>query len=99
MTYPLWTYIIEILCIGVMVLGHIFLFYLIYKGITETDERIKQADCRTIAEHLEEYMAYKESIVEGADNEKLLKKFEEIANKEQHKHKPIHCIEDGEPEE
>lgn len=62
MTYPLWTYIIEILCIGVMVLGHIFLFYLIYKGITETDERIKQADCRTIAEHLEEYMAYKESI-------------------------------------
>ena len=82
MTYPLWTYIVEILCIGGMVLGHIFLFYLIYKGITENDERIRQADCRTITEHLGEYMAYKESIGEGADNEKLLKKFEEIAKKE-----------------
>lgn len=80
--YPLWAYIVEILCIGGMVLGHIFLFYLIYKGITENDERIRQADCRTIAEHLGEYMAYKESIGEGADNEKLLKKFEEIAKKE-----------------
>ena len=65
-----------------MVLGNLFLFYEIYKGITETDERIRKADCRTIAEHLEEYMAYKESIGEGADNEKLLKKFEEIAKKE-----------------
>lgn len=82
MTYPLWAYIVEILCVGVMVLGHIFLFYLIYKVITENDERIIQADCRTIAEHLGEYMAYKESIGEGADNEKLLKKFEEIAKKE-----------------
>ena len=82
MTYPLWAYIVEILCVGVMVLGHIFLFYLIYKVITENDERIRQADCRTIAEHLGEYMAYKESIGEGADNEKLLKKFEEIAKKE-----------------
>ena len=81
MTYPLWAYIVEILCIGVIVLGHIFLFYLIYKGITENDEKIRQADCRTIAEHLGEYMAYKESIGEGADNEKLLKKFEEIAKK------------------
>ena len=80
--YPLWTYIVAILCIGGIVLGHIFLFYEIYKGITETNERIRQADCRTIAEHLEEYMAYKESIGEGADNEKLLKKFEEIAKKE-----------------
>lgn len=82
MTYPLWTYIVAILCIGGIVLGHIFLFYEIYKGITENDERIRQADCRIIAEHLEEYMAYKQSIGEGADNEKLLKKFEEIAKKE-----------------
>lgn len=82
MTYPLWTYIVAILCIGEMVLGHLFLFYEIYKGITETDERIRKADCRTIAEHLEEYMAYKESIGECADNEKLLNKFEEIAKKE-----------------
>lgn len=83
--YPLWVYIVSILCIGGMALGHIFLFYEIYKGITENDERIRQADCRTIAEHLEEYMAYKESIGEGADNEKLLKKFEEIAKKEHEK--------------
>ena len=80
--YPLWCYIVEILCVGGMALGVIFLFYESYKGITETDERIRQADCRTIAEHLPEYMAYKESIGEGADNEKLLKKFEEIARKE-----------------
>lgn len=83
--YPLWTYIVAILCIGGFVLGHIFLFYEIYTGITETNERIRKADCRTIAEHLEEYMAYKESIGEGADNEKLLKKFEEIAKKEHEK--------------
>ena len=82
MTYPLWAYIVEILCIGGIVLGHIFLFYLIYKGITENDERIRQADCYKISKHLGEYMAYKESIGEGADNEKLLKKFEEIAKKE-----------------
>ena len=79
MTYIL--YIVSILCIFGIVLGHIFLFYLIYKGITENDERIRRADCRTIAEPLGEYMAYKESIGEGADNEKLLKKFEEIAKK------------------
>ena len=83
MTYIL--YIVSILCIFGIVLGHILLFYEIYKGITETDERIRQADCRKIAEHLEEYMAYKESIGEGADNEKLLKKFEEIAKKEHEK--------------
>lgn len=83
--YPLWTYIVAILCIGGMALGHIFLFYEMYKGITETNERVRKADCRTIAEHLEEYMAYKESIGEGADNEKLLKKFEEIAKKEHEK--------------
>lgn len=78
-----WNEIVAILCVGVIVLGHIFLFYEIYKGITETNERIRKADCRTIAEHLGEYMAYKEIIGEGADNEKLLKKFEEIAkNKE-----------------
>ena len=82
MTYPLWAYIVAILCIGGMVLGHIFLFYSMYKGLTETNERVRKADCRTIAEHLGEYMAYKESIGEGADNEKLLKKFEEIAKKE-----------------
>lgn len=41
MTYPLWTYIVAILCIGEMVLGHLFLFYEIYKGITETDDNIK----------------------------------------------------------
>lgn len=85
MTYPIWIYIVSILCIFGVVLGHILLFYEIYKGITETDERIRQADCRKIAEHLEEYMAYKESIGEGADNEKLLKKFEEIAKKEHEK--------------
>lgn len=83
--YPLWTYIVAILCIGGMALGHIFLFYSMYKGLTETNERIRKADCRTIADHLEEYMAYKESIGEGADNEKLLKKFEEIAKKEHEK--------------
>ena len=83
MTYIL--YIVSIMCIFGVVLGHILLFYEIYKGITETDERIRQADCRKIAEHLEEYMAYKESIGEGADNEKLLKKFEEIAKKEHEK--------------
>ena len=83
MTYIL--YIVSILFIFGIVLFHIFLFYLIYKGITETDERIRQSDCRKIAEHLEEYMAYKESIGEGADNEKLLKKFEEIAKKEHEK--------------
>lgn len=82
MTYPLWTYIVAILCICGIVLGHIFLFYSMYKGLTETNERVRKADCRTIAEHLGEYMAYKESIGEGADNEKLLKKFEEIAKKE-----------------
>jgi len=85
MTYPIWIYIVSILCIFGVVLGHILLFYEIYKGITETDERIRQADCSKIAEHLEEYMAYKESIGEGADNEKLLKKFEEIAKKEHEK--------------
>lgn len=85
MTYPIWIYIVSILCIFGVVLGHILLFYEIYKGITETDERIRQADCRKIAEHLEEYMAYKESIGEGADNDKLLKKFEEIAKKEHEK--------------
>lgn len=83
--YPLWTYIVEILCIGGIVLGVLFLFYEIYTGITETNERIRQADCRIIAEHLEEYMAYKQSIGESADNEKLLKKFEEIAKKEHEK--------------
>jgi len=70
------------LYIGGIILGHIFLFYLIYKGITENDERIRQADCRKIAEHLGEYMAYKESIGEGADNEKLLDKFAELAKKD-----------------
>ncbi len=80
--YPLWTYIVAILLIGGIVLGHIFLFYEIYTGIKEADELTRKADCRTIAEHLGEYMAYKESIGEGADNEKLLKKFEEIAKKE-----------------
>lgn len=83
--YPLWTYIVAILCIGGIVLGHIFLFYAIYKGITETNERIRKADCYKISKHLGEYMAYKESIGEGADNEKLLKKFEEIAKKEHEK--------------
>lgn len=83
--YPLWTYIVEILCVGGIALGVLFLFYEIYTGITETNERIRKADCRTIAEHLEEYMAYKESIGEGADNENLLKKFEEIAKKEHEK--------------
>ena len=85
MTYPIWIYIVSILCIFGVVLGHILLFYEIYKGITETDERIRQADCRKIAEHLEEYIVYKESIGEGADNDKLLKKFEEIAKKEHEK--------------
>lgn len=83
MTYIL--YIVSILCIFGVVLSHILLFYEIYKGITETDERIRQADCRKIAEHLVEYMAYKESIGEGADNDKLLKKFEEISKKEHEK--------------
>ena len=77
--YPLWCYIVAILCIGGMVLGHIFLFYEMYTCIKEADEWTRKADCSTIAEHLIEYMAYKESIGEGADNEKLLKKFEEIA--------------------
>lgn len=83
--YPLWTYIVEILCIGGIALGVLFLFYEMYTGITETNERIRKADCRTIAKHLGEYMAYKESIGEGADNEKLMKKFEEIAKKEHEK--------------
>ena len=80
--YPLLTYIVAIFCIGGIVLGHILLFYEIYKGITEADERIRQADCYKISKHLGEYMVYKESIGKGADNEKLLKKFEEIAKKE-----------------
>lgn len=42
--YPLWDYIVEILCIGGIALGVLFLFYEIYKGITETNERIRQAD-------------------------------------------------------
>lgn len=80
--YPLWTYIVAIFCVGGIVLGHILLFYEIYIGIKEADERTRKADCYTIAKHLGEFMAYKESIGEGADNEKLLKKFEEIAKKE-----------------
>ena len=74
-----WNEIVEIMCIGVIALGVVLFFCEVYKGITETDEITRQSDCYKISKHLGEYMAYKESIGKGADNEKLLKKFEEIA--------------------
>lgn len=40
--YLLWAYIIEILCIGGIAFGILFLFYEIYTGITETNERIRK---------------------------------------------------------
>lgn len=39
--YPLWTYIVEILCICGIALGVLFLFYEIYTGIIETNEKTK----------------------------------------------------------
>lgn len=62
-----------------------FIIYWVVKGIIEVNKLCERKSARIISEHLEEYMAHKESIGEGADNEKLLKKFEEIAKKEHEK--------------
>lgn len=74
--------IVAYACVGFMALAVGSLILLMVKELWDLSKLDKQVACLKISEHLGEYMDYKESIGEGADVEKLLKKFEEISKKE-----------------
>ena len=77
-----WNVIVAGACIGLLAIAVIGLIVILVIEFREDAERDRQAACSTISKHLGEYIAYKESIGEGADIEKLFKKFNEISKKE-----------------